>query len=106
MQKEKLLFLGGPLHEHFNIVIDREQTIYFVDDLLYTKTEAYNLLNCYCQEYVLQHCYQRKAFSILKKGEYTPNYYYCMVYCGYDADEYLFNKQVTLFDSVFKEESM
>ena len=104
MQKEKLLFLGGPLHERFNIVIDREQTIYFVDDLLYTKTEAYNLLNYYCQEYVLQHCYQRKAFSILKKGEYTPNYYYCMVYCGYDADEYLFNRQVTLFDSVFKEQ--
>ena len=104
MQKEKLLFLGGPLHERFNIVTSRAKTVYFVDDILYTKVEARSLLNYYSEAYFCHHCYQRKAFSILKKGEYTPNYYYCMVYCGYDADEYLFNKQVTLFDSVFKEQ--
>jgi hypothetical protein len=103
MQKEKLLFLGGPLHERFNIVTNRAQTIYFVNDLLYTKVDARSLLNDYSEAYVCHHCYQRKAFSILKKGEYSPNYYYCMVYFGYDVDEYLFNKQVTLFDSVFKE---
>jgi hypothetical protein len=104
MQKENLLFLGGPLHERFNIVTNRSDTVYFVNDLLYTKIEARSLLNDYSETYVCHHCYQRKAFSILKKGKCSSNYYYCMVYFDYNADEYLFNKQVILFDSVFKEQ--
>jgi len=105
MQKENLLFLGGPLHEQFHEIPTNEVTMYVIYGELLTKAMAHRP-DCgsgLTASQVFKHCYERMAF-ILKSccNNTTSCIYYYMEYVGYNKYEYFFTKEQEFFDNLFK----
>ena len=104
MQKEKLLFLGGPLHEQFHDLLTSETTIYVFNEKLLTKAmmHQFDYDNNLTASQIFKHCYKRMAFTLYCGRDTTNCIYYYMEYVGYNKYEYFFTKEQEFFDNLFK----
>ena len=98
MQKEKLLFLGGPLHENFRRVPLEVRQIE-----CRTIDSRSNFFNCEdtinCDDMTKDSClYYRKILAIEDYKKSEINYYYCMVHEDFDVDKYLLNNSRDFFN--------